>query len=189
MDTTQDVINLIKQQRYLSAPQHGTFFESNTTFNTLVRPIAATRASGSAHYSNQIPIRYSPQFVVAVKPFYLFKKVWSRTFDRGRIAVLRIDPTAVIFLSEQAVEGSSARPRKVRVNTATVIGVFEPYDDDAPVWKLREYVVGYSAYDSSFEYRKGRVVTPIEPYSMLPLMCESGIHAFASYEEADRYTF
>lgn len=189
MDTTQDVINLIKQQRYLSAPQHGTFFESNTTFDTLVRPITTKRATGSSHYGNQDSHWYSPQFVIAVTPFYLFKKVWSRTFDRGRIAVLRVDPTAVIFMSEQAVDGSSARSRKVRVNTATVVGVYEPYDDRAPVFKLREYAVGHSAYDSSFEYRKGRVVTPIEPYSMLPLMCESGIHAFASYEEADRYTF
>lgn len=93
--------------------------------------------------------------------------------------------TIVVYPEDPGVLG----PNKLRAEKAYVEGIYSPYGHKRDeVGDSRKRPSCISRHDASFRYTQGKMVEPEEPLdATVENDCESGIHFFATKEEAEEW--
>ena len=114
-------------------------------------------------------------FYKVVTPMYVFKKVYALS---GAIANLVIPAGATIFIDPRAfIPGADASNRKMRASEAFVHSIAMQRTGTP----LKE---AESRWISTFKYRAGKTVKPVQRFSWRSLQCEAGIHFFVNLADA-----
>lgn len=77
--------------------------------------------------------------------------------------------------------------QKYRAEKAIVLGFINPNDHSFIIHPEKSLFV--SIYNWNFIYEIGETITPTFKFSMAKEECESGIHFFRTYQEAERYSW
>ena len=120
-----------------------------------------------------ILIFYSLQTKIVFFPKYVYKKAIRGDYKNVIIK---------LYIRPFTLYNQYRKSNKMRFSSAVVICITNMYGKG-------NFKQAVSYLDEKFIYKIGETVYPTEPFDLSNEICESGIHAFNTFDEAVKYNF